>query len=431
MHTIDFTTDANGALTLGGIRADRLAREYGTPLYVMCEDTVRAAMREYVSAFKSFYPADFEICYASKALCCKEMYRICMQEGLHADVVSGGELATALAAGFPAEKIGFHGNNKTPQELEFAISSGVGLIIVDSLSELAAVEALSEKHGKCTNISLRIKPGIEAHTHDYVKTGQIDSKFGLALENGEADVAVDSAVKCKNVFLKALNSHIGSQIFDAEPFAESARVMLSFIKKIKDEHGKNIELLNLGGGIGIQYVDSDNPISVADHIKLLCAAVTEQCRRLDLPLPSLGIEPGRSIVANAGTTLYTVGCVKEIAGVRNYVSIDGGMTDNPRYALYGSMYTAVVADRAAAPKDYVATVAGKCCESGDLIGENMPIQKPAVGDILAILGTGAYNYSMASNYNRVPRPPVVFVKDGQSRAVVKRETYEDVMSLDV
>ena len=421
-----------GELTLGGIAATKLAQTYQTPLYVMEEDKILSAIRSYKDNFAKYYPGKAVICYASKAFACKEMYRICNREGICVDVVSGGELSTALAAGFPAARAFFHGNNKTEDELVLAIKSGVGMIIVDNLTELERVDQISASLAKITKVSFRIKPGIEAHTHDYVKTGQIDSKFGLALENGEAFEAVQRI--CSNyahLELIGLHSHIGSQIFDAEPFMDSARVMLKFINKVKVTTGKTLRHLSLGGGLGVKYTDSDNPMPLSGAIKMVSEAVTDECTKLGLELPELSVEPGRSIVGEAGTTLYTVGSVKEIAGIRNYIAVDGGMTDNPRYALYGSIYTVLIANRANEKKDYIATVAGRCCESGDLIGKDMEIQKPIPGDILAVLTTGAYNYTMASNYNRVPRPAVVFVKDGQSRVVVRRETYKDLFHLDV
>lgn len=429
---MDITVNQTGELMLGGISALKLARQYQTPLYVMEEDKILSAIRAYKDNFKKYYPGKAVVCYASKAFACKEMYRICDREGISADVVSGGELATALAAGFPAERAFFHGNNKTDEELVLAVNSGVGIIIIDNLTELERIEKISASLGKITKVSFRIKPGIEAHTHDYVKTGQIDSKFGLALENGEADEAIRRI--CSNyshLELVGLHSHIGSQIFDAEPFMDSARVMLRFMKTVNETTGKTIKHLSLGGGIGVKYTDSDTPMPLPEAIKMISGAVIDECDKLGIDLPELAVEPGRSIVGEAGTTLYTVGSVKEIAGIRNYIAVDGGMTDNPRYALYGSNYTVLIADKANEKKDYIATVAGRCCESGDLIGKDMEIQKPIPGDILAVLTTGAYNYTMASNYNRVPRPPVVFVKDGESRVVVKRETYEDLYHLDV
>ena len=429
---MDITINQTGELTLGGITATKLAQQYQTPLYVMEEDKILSAIRAYKDNFKKYYRGNAVICYASKAFTCKEMYRICDQEGICTDVVSGGELATALAVGFPAERAFFHGNNKTEEELTLAIQSGVGMIIVDNLTELERVEVISASLDKVTRVSFRIKPGIEAHTHEYIKTGQIDSKFGLALENGEAIEAVQRI--CSNyahLELVGLHSHIGSQIFDAEPFMDSARVMLRFLKKVKEITGKTLKHLSLGGGLGVKYTDSDNPMPLGEAIKMVSEAVMDECGKLGLDLPELSVEPGRSIVGEAGTTLYTVGSVKEIAGIRNYVAIDGGMTDNPRYALYGSVYTVLIANRANEKKDYIATVAGRCCESGDLIGKDMEIQKPVPGDILAVLTTGAYNYTMASNYNRVPRPAVVFVKDGQSRVVIRRETYEDLYHFDV
>ncbi len=429
---MDITINQSGELTLGGIAAPTLAKQYQTPLYVMEEDKILSAIRAYKDHFAKYYPGKAVICYASKAFACKEMYRICEREGICADVVSGGELATALAADFPAERAFFHGNNKTREELTLAINSGVGMIIIDNLTELERVEEISVTLNKLTRVSFRIKPGIEAHTHEYVKTGQIDSKFGLALENGEAIEAIRRL--CSNyahLELVGLHAHIGSQIFDAQPFMETARVMLRFLKTVKENTGKTLRHLSLGGGFGVRYTDSDNPMPLEKTIKMISETVADECAKLQLELPELSVEPGRSIVGEAGTTLYTVGSVKEIAGVRNYIAIDGGMTDNPRYALYGSKYTVLIANRAGEKKDYIAAIAGRCCESGDLIGKDMEIQIPVPGDIMAVLTTGAYNYTMASNYNRIPRPAVVFVKDGESRIVIKRETYADLHRLDV
>lgn len=420
-----------GRLVIGGCDVNDLREQYGTPLYVMNEDVVRNNLKAYKNAFDKFYNSNGRAYFASKAFCCLEMCRIVKEEGLGLDVVSGGELYTAMKAGFPAEVINFHGNNKTYAELKAAIEYGVGKIIVDNLEELALIDAIAGERGQKVSISMRIKPGVEAHTHDYIRTGQIDSKFGFAIENGEAINAAKETLKYNNLELKGVHCHIGSQIFDLEPFEDAAKIMLSFVKTLNDELSIKIEELNLGGGFGIKYTDSDNPKAFEEYIEAVSVTVKETCKELDMEVPFVSVEPGRSIVGEAGTTLYTVGGVKEIPGIRTYISIDGGMTDNIRYALYKSEYTVLNASKAAAPCEMKVTVAGKCCESGDLIQENVNIATTEVGDIIAVLSTGAYNYSMASNYNRIPRPAVVMVKDGKSRVIIKRESYEDIIKNDI
>ncbi len=418
-------------LTIGGIDCVSLAKEYGTPLYVFDENKIRSDMRTYTDAMKKYYGDGGMILYASKAFCCKAMCKIANEEGLGLDVVSGGELYTALASGFPAEKIYFHGNNKTKAELTDALSAGIGRIVVDNLHELNMINDLAGEMKKTADILFRIKPGIDAHTHDFVKTGQIDSKFGVALETGEALDIIEKAAKLKNVNVIGIHCHIGSQIFDLTPFTEAADVMMSFIAEIKQKLGITISELNLGGGFGIRYIESDDPISYDKYIEAVSMVVHRLAEKHSLPLPKILMEPGRSIAAPAGITLYTVGNVKDIPNVRKYVSVDGGMCDNPRYILYGADYDFVIADRAGDKKDDIVTVAGKCCESGDILGENVSLQQAKPDDTLAVLATGAYNYSMSSNYNRIPKPPVVFVKDGKSRVVIKRETYADVLRNDL
>lgn len=420
-----------GHLTIGGCDTIELAQKFGTPLYVMDEDKIRNTCKMYRSSIDKYYDGKGMPLYASKAFSCKEICRIVKEEKMGLDVVSGGELFTALNAGFPAEHIHFHGNNKTADEITFALQSNVGHIIVDNLTELHTIDSIAAKLNKVADITLRIKPGIDAHTHEFVRTGQIDSKFGFALETGEAMDAVRSAVKYPNVNLKGMHCHIGSQIFDIQPFVLAAKVMLGFIKRIKDETGTVIQELNLGGGFGIKYVSSDTPVAYDQYMKLVSETVYSLCKELELDVPYIFIEPGRSIVGEAGITLYTVGGIKEIPNVRTYVSVDGGMGDNPRYALYRSSYTAIVANKATLPACTKVTIAGKCCESGDLIQENTMIQIPHVGDTLAVLSTGAYNYSMSSNYNRIPKPAVIMVQNGNPRVIVKRETYEDIVRNDI
>ncbi|MCX7614161.1 MAG: diaminopimelate decarboxylase, partial [Clostridiales bacterium] len=359
------------------------------------------------------------------------MYRIMKEEGCGADVVSGGELYTALKAGFPADKLYFHGNNKTSEELEMALRSNVGRIVVDNMEELYTLDAMARKYGKIAQILFRIKPGVDAHTHQFIMTGQIDSKFGVALENGEAYAIVKESLKLDNIKLVGFHCHIGSQIFDSDPFGLAAKLMMEFIAKVRDGLGYEIAELNLGGGFGIKYLPSHDPKTPAQNLEAAATAIKNACKEFSLTTPRIIIEPGRSIVGPAGITIYKVGAVKEIRNVRTYVSIDGGMTDNPRYALYESEYEVLAAANANAPRSLLCTVAGKCCESGDLIAKDVLIQRVAAGDYLAVLATGAYNYSMASNYNRVPRPPVVMVQGGRSKVVVRRESYDHLIQNDV
>ncbi len=391
----------HGHLTIGGMDTVSLAAKYGTPLYVMDEDAIRANCRALKHSLDLHYSEHGMVLYASKAFCCKRIYQIVDEEGLGADVVSGGELYTALEAGFPARKIYFHGNNKTADELSMALEAGVGRIVVDNIAELELLSALAKAAEKTAEILFRIKPGIDAHTHDFVRTGQIDSKFGFALETGEALEAVQKALSMPGIHFAGVHCHIGSQIFEIDPFVHAAEVMLGFIQKVRETCGYTIGELNLGGGFGIRYVPRDDPKALESYMEAVSKAVLE------------------------------LGSVKTIPGCRTYVSIDGGMTDNPRYALYRSSYEAVIANKAAQQKDFTATIAGRCCESGDLIQEHAQIQTPGVGDILAVLSTGAYNYSMASNYNRVPRPPVVMVQGGTDSLAVRRETYADLVRNDV
>ena len=427
----NLAVNEQGHLTAGGIDTVELAKQYGTPLYIMDEGLIREHCRSFKESMDRYYGGEGLVCYASKAFCCKAMCRIMMEEGLGLDVVSEGELYTALSVGFPPEKLCFHGNNKTDSELSFALEKGVGRIIVDNIYELERLNSLAEQTGRSANIMYRIKPGIDAHTHNFIMTGQIDSKFGFALETGEAFEAVKKAISCSHINLVGLHCHIGSQIFDIDPFVKAAEVMLTFIAKIKDELGFEVKELNLGGGFGIKYTEEDAPVAYDRYMEKVSEKVKAVCAEKNIKLPFILIEPGRSVAAPAGITLYTVGGKKEIPNIRTYVSIDGGMCDNPRYALYQSKYDVEVANKANLPKSEVVTVAGKCCETGDLIGEGMPIQPVEPGDILAVLATGAYNYSMSSNYNRIPKPAVVMIKGGQSRVVVKRETLEDIIRNDL
>lgn len=431
MLTPNLTVNEAGHLCIGGADTVTLAKTHGTPLYVMDENMIRENCRGFEKVISEEYQGRGLICYASKALSCMEMYRIVDSEGLGADVVSGGELYTALKAGMPAEKIVMHGNSKTNSELQMAVTHGVGRIVCDNLPELERLDKIAAASGKTVRIMLRIKPGIDAHTHDFVKTGQIDSKFGFALETGEALAAVKAASLYPNLLLVGLHCHIGSQILDTEPFAEAGRVMIDFMNRIRSEFGITLTELNLGGGPGIRYTESDDPKPFSEIVRAILAAVKESCASAAFPEPFVLFEPGRSIVGGAGLTLYTVMAKKEIPDIRTYVLVDGGMCDNPRYALYQSRYEALIANKANAPRSTTVTIGGKCCESGDLIGEDMPLQDAENDDILAVLATGAYNYSMASNYNRNPRAEIVMVRDGEARTVVKRETYVDIIRSDI
>lgn len=423
--------NAEGHLMLGGVDAVQLTQEYGTPLYVMEEDVIRAAMKAYRDSINRFYDGKGLICYASKAFSCKEIYRIAQSEGLGVDVVSGGELYTAHQAGFPMDKVVFHGNNKTPAELRMALDLGVGRIVADNIEELHLLSALAAEKGVTPNVLLRIKPGIDAHTHQFIMTGQIDSKFGFALETGEAMEAVKEALAAPSLHLTGVHCHIGSQIHEVTPFIRAAEVMMQFMASVREETGVTLTDLNLGGGYGIRYTDEDDPVPYAAYMEEVSEVIRSSAEMFHLPVPFILMEPGRSIVGEAGTTLYTVGSIKHIPGIRTYISVDGGMGDNPRYILYQSKYDFLLANRAAEAPTTTVTVAGKCCESGDLLGENVPLAEAKPGDILAVRSTGAYNYSMASCYNRNPIPPVVMVKDGTSRVIVKGMTYEQIVENDI
>ena len=430
-HSPNLSINSENHLVIGQHDTVELAKKFGTPLYVLDEDLMRDNCRAYKNAIDTYYDGHGLVLFASKALCTMYTGRLVAEEGLGADVVSGGELYTLYKAGFPMEKVFFHGNNKTPDEIELALNCGVGHIVVDNKYELELLNRIANEKNVNQRILFRIKPGIDAHTHDFVKTGQIDSKFGVALENGEAYEIHKLALSMSNIQIDGVHCHIGSQIFDVEPFCEAAKVMIGFIADLYDKLGIKVNILNLGGGFGIKYTATDDPIAPSEYIHKVTNVVKELAQEKGIDLPFLVFEPGRSIVASAGITLYTVGCVKEIENVRTYVSIDGGMCDNPRYILYGSKYTAVLANNASAEPVAPVTIAGKCCESGDLIQEHIMMPEIRVGDTLAVLATGAYNYSMSSNYNRIPRPPIVMVSGNEAKIIVKRETYDDLIKNDV
>ena len=420
-----------GRHTIAGCDAVELAREFGTPAYILDEDAVRAQCRMYRRALADHFGSGSIPLYASKALCFKEIYRLAASEGLGADCVSPGELYTAAAADFPMERVCFHGNNKTDADIEMALNLGVGRFVCDNHEELRAIEEFAAARGRRQRVLLRITPGIDPHTHRKVITGNVDSKFGSAIVTGQALAIVREALSLPHVELIGLHCHVGSQIFDIDPFADAAEIMLRFIAQLKAELNWEAAELNLGGGFGVRYTEFDSQIDYAENIRLIAERIDALCAEIGIARPTVMMEPGRSLVAAAGATLYTVGSVKEIPGFRNYISVDGGMPDNPRYALYQSQYTILNAGRAGEKREYECTVAGRCCESGDLIAEGAHIQKPERGDILAVLVTGAYNYSMASNYNRIPRPPIIMIADGKPRIAVRRESFDDLLRCDL
>lgn len=419
----------DGRLFVGGVDLTDLARTEGTALYVFDEQHLRHQMEAYVTAFRSQYP-NADIIYASKAFLNKAVVRIVEEEGLCLDVSGGGELACALSVDYPAARVFVHGNNKTPRELEEAISAGVGRIVVDSFDELDRVSKIAGEHGITQEIYLRITPGVEADTHEYIKTGCEDSKFGFTMKDGFALAAVGRALSTPNVHLVGLHCHIGSQIFKLDPFAEAAQVMVAFLDQIRTEYSATLGELDLGGGLGIAYLTDDQPASVQEFAQMLCGAVKDACGRHDFPLPRLLVEPGRSLVANAGMTLYTVGTIKELPGIRTFVAVDGGMSDNIRTALYHADYEPTLANKADQPRTQIVTLCGKHCESGDAVVLDMPLQEAEVGDIVCVFSTGAYNQTMASNYNGQPRPGVAFLRDGHAKMVTRRETYEDLYARD-
>lgn len=427
----NLAVNEKGHLTFAGYDTVELAEKYGTPLYLMDEDKIRQRVREYKKAMSDFMPQGSVPEFASKAFSCRQIYRIMAEEGIDIDIVSVGELYTAVTAGFPMERAFFHGNNKTDSDIEFAIENGVGYFVVDNEDELYAVDRCASKRGVVQKILLRVTPGIDPHTHKKISTGSVESKFGIAIGTGQAVETVLKALDLENIELCGYHCHIGSQIFDAEPFHTASEIMLKFIADIKDKYGYSPDMLNLGGGLGVRYVESEPEIDYYGELRKIAETIKKQCAQLQLDMPKILTEPGRSLVGDAGITLYTVGSVKEIKGYKNYVSVDGGMTDNPRYTLYESPYTVILASRPEDKKDFTATVAGRCCESGDLIQEDVAMPRPGRGEILAVLTTGAYNYSMASNYNRIPRPPVVMLNSERDYIAVKRETLEDICRLDV
>ena len=431
MFICDNINKNNGHLTFAGQDVCDLALKYGTPLYLMDENKIRENCRIYVNAFKKYFGENSLPLFASKSASFKRLYEIMKEEGMGIDVVSSGEIYTALKAGFNMENSYFHSNNKTDRDIEFAIENGVGYFVVDNIEELKVINETSGKKSIKQKVLLRITPGIDPHTFEAISTGKVDSKFGSAIETGQAEEITVKALEMENIELVGFHCHIGSQIFETEPFYSAAKVMLEFIGEIQTKHGFTATQLNLGGGYGVRYTECDPIFDIEKSICEVARFVKEKTKELGLKELKILMEPGRSIVANAGMTLYTAGTVKDIPGFKTYVSIDGGMADNPRYALYKADYTVINASKMDNEKDICCSVVGRCCESGDIIQENVKMVKPQRGDVVAVLTTGAYNYSMASNYNRIGKPPVVMLKDGTDYVAVKGETLEDIVRNDV
>ncbi|MDC0701314.1 diaminopimelate decarboxylase [Priestia megaterium] len=419
-----------GHLEIGGVDTVELASNFGTPLYVYDVALIRQRARGFKETFEK-HGVKAQVAYASKAFSTIAMVQVVHEEGLSLDVVSGGELYTALAADFPKERIHFHGNNKSRAELEMAVKEDVGCIVVDNFYEIALLQEITEQYQKKMPVLLRLTPGIEAHTHDYILTGQEDSKFGFDLQNGQADEAVRLVQNSKGLELLGIHCHIGSQIFETTGFIMATQKLFAKMKEWKQRIEFVPQVLNLGGGFGIRYTEEDQPIPVSQYVEVIIEEVKKQSKQLEVEIPEIWIEPGRSLVGDAGTTLYSIGSRKHVPNVREYVAIDGGMNDNIRPALYQAKYEAVIANRMNDESDELVSIAGKCCESGDMLMWDVHLPKANPDDLLAMFCTGAYGYSMASHYNRLPKPAVVFVEDGEAQLVVKRETYEDIVKNDV
>ena len=419
-------------LHIGGVNTLDLVKKYKTPLYVFDEELIRNKCREYIKSFKVKENGN-KVAHAGKAFLTKYMCKIVCEEGLCLDVVSGGELYTAYKAGMPMENILFHGNNKTVDEVKLGIELGVGRFVVDNFYELDLIEKFCLENNKTQKIYFRVTPGIDAHTHKYIRTGQIDSKFGFALINGDFYKAVEKVKQYKNIELVGIHAHIGSQIFEIKPFLDEVEIMLKLLKEVNENNDDiNLTEVDLGGGIGVYYTEEDKPKTISEFCEAIINKADEVCEELNIKRPTLLIEPGRSLVANAGSTIYTVGSIKEIKNVRTYVSVDGGMTDNIRPSLYQADYECGIVNKInKTGHNHKVTIAGKCCESGDILISDTEIGDINSGDILITTTTGAYGYSMASNYNKIPKNPVVFVQNGEDKLACKRQSYEDLLALEV
>lgn len=419
----------NGELHIGGKKVTSIVRKHQTPIIIYDENKIVANIQAYKNALAKYYPHDSLVAYASKAFCCRKMMGIAKNEGIGVDVVSGGEMATAALGDVPGDKVYFHGNYKSDEEIELGIEHGIHAFVVDGKDELESLNRLAKFSERRINVLLRVRPGVEAHTHEFVQTGQVDSKFGVAIANGEADETIIEIKKCPYLNLIGLHCHIGSQIFGSDAFEVAIGRIVEFAASMKEHHDVELKELNVGGGVGIKYVEADKPMPIDKFIKNVSNALVNACEKYEIKFPKLIVEPGRSIVGNAAITVYTVVAIKDIPGVRKYIIVDGGMVDNPRFALYGSEYEAVLVNETDGKKERV-TVAGRCCESGDIVIKDILLPKVSKGDLLAVECTGAYNYSMASHYNRLPKPSVIFVANGEDKVAITRETYEFITACD-
>ncbi|MGE7665056.1 diaminopimelate decarboxylase [Ureibacillus composti] len=423
-------TNEHGHLTIGGVDTIDLAKTYGTPLFVYDVELIRGRAKGFIDTFDKL-GVKAEVAYASKAFSCIAMYQLAQEERLSLDVVSGGELFTAIKSGFPSERIHFHGNNKSYEEIVLAFDTKIGCIVVDNFYEIQLIKEISQEKQQSMKILLRVTPGVEAHTHDFITTGQADSKFGFDLNNGQADRAFKEVVNDEYIELLGLHCHIGSQIFETDGFSLAAEKLMDKIGDWYKNYEFECKVLNLGGGFGIRYTEEDQPLEPQVYVEEMIKTVQAQISKLKLTMPEIWIEPGRSLVGDAGTSLYTIGSHKNVPGIRDYIAVDGGMSDNIRPALYDAKYEAVIANKVNEEKNSTYTVAGKLCESGDKLIVDATLQQAESGDTLAIFCTGAYGYSMASNYNRVPRPAVVFVESGEHQLVIQRESYENIIQNDL
>ena len=429
----DNLTVKDGVLYFAGQNTVELAKKYGTPLYLLDEDKIREKCRIYKHAFEKHFGPGSQPLYASKANCFKRIYEIMTEEKMGIDVVSSGEIYVALKAGYDLSDAYFHSNNKTDEDIAYAMEKGIGYFVADNVEEVKAVEKEAARRGIKQKLLLRLTPGIDPHTYEAIATGKVDSKFGTPIETGQADEIVEFTLKQEHILLEGFHCHVGSQVFGEDIFERAAVVMLEFIAAMRDKYGYTARVLDLGGGYGVRYIESDPYLDIEIKVGQVAASIKETCRRLNLEMPEIHMEPGRSIVADAGMTLYTVGTVKKIPGYKNYVSIDGGMPDNPRFPIYRSSYTCLPANKMDEKCDFQCSVVGRCCESGDIIQEHVMMPE-SIGryDTVAVCTTGAYNYSMASNYNKLPRPPIVMLRGGrESYVAVKRESFEDLVRNDV
>lgn len=432
MHLLgNMEINREGMLKIGDVSARELAENFGTPLLVMDEQEIEDKADAYCQALQEYYPGNFQVLYASKAFANRTLFKIMENMDFGLDIVSGGELFRAQKVNFPAETIYFHGNNKTPSEIDMAFEYGIGGFFLDNFQEASLLNEKAAAHNQQTEVMIRVKPGIKAHTHEYMMTGQLHSKFGVGIENGRAYNLIKKIMSYDNLHLTGLHAHIGSQIYETEAFEKLIEIIFAFMNEVRNRLDISFSRLNLGGGLGIKQAGTDPEISITNFIALISEKIKEIGNDLDYPLPELILEPGRSIIGTAGTTLYTVGNIKKVDESKKYVSIDGGMSDNIRPALYDAEYSAFLANKADRPPTEVVTIAGKCCETGDILIEDVELSGAESGDILAVPATGAYTYALANNYNEIPRPAVVLVKAGNTRVIEQRETYEDLIRRDI